>query len=148
MDDKEHLAKYDKNTYMALLAQQCSRYEEMFTYLENVVIDRNKDLSDKERELLSYGYITYISSKRKALHIVMAYETKEKKNESSMFISYIQEYRRTLETDLTQCCQRIINKLYSLFVKKAENNDTANHNYLTTYEDLYYSIKLKVVGGM
>jgi 14-3-3 protein epsilon len=123
MDDQENPVKYDKNTFLALLAQQCSRYEEMFEYLENVVIQRNKDLSEKERELLGYGYVSYISSKRKALHIVMAYETKEKKNESSLFISYIQEYRKTLESDITQCCQKIINKLDSLFVKKAETNE-------------------------
>ena len=85
MSDLEKLPKYEKNIYMALLAQQCSRYEEMFKYLEDLVIKRNKDLSTKERELLAYGYVSYIKSKRKSLHMVMAYETKEKKNDNSIF---------------------------------------------------------------
>ena len=123
MSDLEHFPKYEKNIYMALLAQQCSRYEEMFKYLEDILIKRNKDFSIKERELLAYGYVSYIKAKRKSLHIVMAYETKEKKNENSIFISYIQEYRRTLETDLTQSCQKIINIIDSLLFKKAENNE-------------------------
>ena len=123
MNDLENYPKYEKNIYMALLAQQCSRYEEMFKYLEDLLIKRNKDFSVKERELLAYGYVSYIKSKRKSLHIVMAYETKEKKNENSIFISYIQEYRRTLETDLTQSCQKIINIIDSLLFKKAENNE-------------------------
>ena len=123
MSEQEKVPKYEKNIYMALLAQQCGRYEEMLKYLEDLVIQRNKDFSLKERELLLYGYISYIKSKRKSLHIVMAYETKEKKNENSIFLSYIQEYRRTLESDLTQSCQKIIYILDSLLIKKAENNE-------------------------
>ena len=115
--------KYEKNLYMALLAQQCARYEEMFKYLEELLIKRNKDFSGKERELLAYGYITYIKSKRKSLHILMAYETKEKKNDNSLFLPYIQDYRRRLEIDLTQNCQRIINIIDTLLLKKAENNE-------------------------
>ena len=34
---------------------------------------------------------------------------------------YIQEYRRKIETELTQSCQRINNILDSLLIKKAEN---------------------------
>ena len=51
----------------------------MFKYLEDLLIKRNKDFSLKERELLDNGSASYIKSKRKSLHIVMAYETKEKK---------------------------------------------------------------------
>lgn len=117
----ENRPKYEKNIYMALLAQQCSRFEEMFKFLEDSVIQRNKDFSIKERELLAYGYATYIKSKRKSLHMILAYETKEKKNDNSIFLSYIQEYRRTLESDLIQSCQKIIYILDSLLIKKAEN---------------------------
>ena len=124
MSDLETRPKYEKNIYMALLAQQCSRFEEMFKFLEDSVIIRNKDLSFKERELLAYGYVTYIKSKRKSLHMIMAYETKEKKNENSIFLSYIQEYRRTLESDLTLSCQKIIYIIDSLLIKKADNNES------------------------
>ena len=124
MSDLETRPKYEKNIYMALLAQQCSRFEEMFKFLEDSVIIRNKDLSFKERELLAYGYATYIKAKRKSLHMIMAYETKEKKNENSIFLSYIQEYRRTLESDLTLSCQKIIYIIDSLLIKKADNNES------------------------
>ena len=42
MSDPEIIPKYEKNIYMALLAQQCARYEEMFKYLEDLLIKRNK----------------------------------------------------------------------------------------------------------
>ena len=120
----ENTQKYEKNIYMALLAQQCSRYEEMFKFLEDLLIKRGKDFSIKERELLAYGYISYIKEKRKALHIILAYETKEKKNENSIFLPLVQEYRRTIESELTQSLQNIINILDSLLIKKAENNES------------------------
>ena len=123
MSDPETIPKYEKNIYMALLAQQCARYEEMFKYLEDLLIKRNKDFSVQEREFLAYGYMSYIKGKRKSLHILLAYETKEKKKDNSIFLSYIQEYRRTLESDLTQSLQKIINVLDSLLIKKAENNE-------------------------
>jgi len=124
MSQIEEKPIYEKNVYMALLAQQCGRYEEMFKFMEDLIIQRNKDFSLKEREFLTYGYINYISAKRKALHMVMAYETKEKKKENSFFLMYIQEYRRKIETELTQSCQRICNILDSLLIKKAENIET------------------------
>ena len=62
MIDTDKKPKYGKNLYLGLLAQQCSRYEDMFTYLENIVTESNKDLTTKERELLSYGYYFHISN--------------------------------------------------------------------------------------
>jgi 14-3-3 protein epsilon len=121
MSQIEEKPIYEKNVYMALLAHECGKYEEMFKFMEDLVIQRNKDLSLKEREFLTYGYINYISAKRKALHIIMAYETKEKKNENSFFLMYIQDYRRKIESELTQSCQKICYILDSLLIKKAEN---------------------------
>ena len=34
---------YEKNIYMALLAQQCSRYKEMFKYFEELIKQREKE---------------------------------------------------------------------------------------------------------
>ena len=123
MDEEDNKPKYEKNIYMAILAQQCKRYEEMFKYMEDLFIQRGKDFSQKERELLTYGYISFIQSKRKSLHMVMAYETKEKKNEKSQFLSYIRDYRKNLESELTLSCQKIILILDSLLIKKAETNE-------------------------
>ena len=118
---------YEKNIYMALLAQQCSRYEEMFKYFEDLIKQRekegkSKDLSPQEKELLAYGYISFINSKRHSLHICMAFETKERKEYNSPILSYILDYRRKIETELTSNIENIIDKLDTILIKNSEES--------------------------
>ena len=70
---------YEKNVYLAMLAEQCNRFDEMVQFLEDMVKNRDKDLNSDERNLLSIAYKNSISSKRTALRTISAYEKKEKK---------------------------------------------------------------------
>ena len=85
---------YEKNVYMAMLAEQCNRFEEMTEFLEDMLKGREKDLNSDERNLLSIAYKNSLTSRRTALRTVIAYETKEKKKDNSPFLSYIQEIGR------------------------------------------------------
>ena len=69
-------AKYEKNIYLAMLAEQCNRFEEMVEFLEEMHKTRTKDLNGDERNLLSIAYKNSVSSRRTALRTIMAYETK------------------------------------------------------------------------
>ena len=44
--------KYEKQVYLAMLAEQCSRYEDMMAFLEEMVKSKSEDLSSDERNLL------------------------------------------------------------------------------------------------
>ena len=44
-------SKYEKNVYLAMLAEQCNRFEEMVQFLEDMLKSRDKDLSSDERNL-------------------------------------------------------------------------------------------------
>ena len=148
MSEPENKPLYEKNIYMALLAQQCSRYKEMFTFFLDLIKQRekegkSKDLLPQERELLIFGYISYIKSQRNALHICMAFETREKKEYNSRILTYIQNYRKTIETELTNNIKDITNTFDAVFIKNAENNFSkiyymkikADFNrYITEYE--------------
>ena len=116
-------AKYEKNIYLAMLAEQCNRFEEMVEFLEEMLKSRDKDLNGDERNLLSIAYKNSVSSRRTALRTIMAYETKEKKKDSSNFLPYIQEYRKKVEDELTKKCQNVIKAIDTQLLKKAEDDE-------------------------
>ena len=76
-------AKYEKNIYLAMLAEQCNRFDEMVQFLEDMLKSREKDLSNDERNLLSIAYKNSVSSRRTALRTIIAYETKEKRRKQA-----------------------------------------------------------------
>jgi len=115
------MSKYEKNVYMAMLAEQCNRFEEMVEFLENMVGKRDNDLNSDERNLLSIAYKNSITSKRTALRTVMAYEMKEKKKETSNFLPFIVEYRKRIEDELTKTCQNVLSSIDNHLLKKAED---------------------------
>ncbi len=114
---------YEKNVYLAMLAEQCNRFEEMIQFLEDMMKARDKDLNSDERNLLSIAYKNAVSTRRSALRTIMAYEMKEKKKESSAFLPYIQEYRRKIEDELTKMCNNVVSVIDSYLLKKAEDNE-------------------------
>ena len=121
---------YEKNVYLAMLAEQCNRFNEMVSFLEDLLKQREKDLNSDERNLLSIAYKNSISGLRSALRTIMAYENKEKKKENSSFLPYIQEYRKKIEDELTNKCKNILNVINNDLIKKAENDDEAKVFYI------------------
>ena len=111
---------YEKNVYMAMLAEQCNRFEEMTEFLEDMLKGRDKDLNSDERNLLSIAYKNSLTSRRTALRTVIAYETKEKKKDNSPFLSYIQEYRKKIEDELTKMCNNVLVTIDSHLLKRAK----------------------------
>ena len=112
---------YEKNVYMAMLAEQCNRFEEMTEFLEDMLKGRDKDLNSDERNLLSIAYKNSLTSRRTALRTVIAYETKEKKKDNSPFLSYIQEYRKKIEDELTKMCNNVLSTIDNNLLKRAED---------------------------
>lgn len=113
--------KYEKNVYLAMLAEQCNRFKEMVAYLEEMTKSRDKDLNSDERNLLSIAYKNSISGPRTAVRTIQAYESKEKKKDNSTFLPYIQEYKKKVEDELTALCKNVINSTDNELLKKAED---------------------------
>ena len=114
---------YEKNVYLAMLAEQCNRFEEMAEFLEQLLKGREKDLNSDERNLLSIAYKNSVSSRRSAIRTIVAYEMKEKKKENSAFLPYIQEYKRRVEDELTKMCNNVIATIDNFLLKRAEDDE-------------------------
>ena len=114
---------YEKNVYLAMLAEQCNRFEEMTEFLEEMLKARDKDLNGDERNLLSIAYKNSVSTRRTALRTIMAYEMKEKKKENSAFLPYIQDYRKKVEDELTKMCTDVLVTIDNFLLKRAEDDE-------------------------
>jgi 14-3-3 protein epsilon len=114
---------YEKNVYLAMLAEQTNRFEEMIEFLEDMLKNRDKDLNSDERNLLSIAYKNAVSTRRTALRTIMAYEMKEKKKGTSTFLPYIQEYRKKVEDELTKMCKNVITMIDTQLLKRAEDGE-------------------------
>ena len=93
----------------------------MVQFLEDMLKSRDKDLSNDERNLLSIAYKNSVSSRRTALRTIIAYETKEKKKETSTFLPFIQEYHKKVQDELNKACQNILNVIDQTLLKRAED---------------------------
>jgi 14-3-3 protein epsilon len=113
--------RYEKQVYLAMLAEQCSRFEDMTEFLEEMVKSKKEDLTSDERNLLSIAYKNTISLRRQAVRTLLAYEMKEKKKEESMYLPYIIEYKSRIETELANLCQKIIKNIDTYLIPRAND---------------------------
>lgn len=137
--------RYEKQVYLAMLAEQCSRFEDMMEFLEEMVRGKKEDLSSDERNLLSIAYKNTISLRRQAIRTLLAYEMKEKKREESPYLAYIVEYKKKIETELETLCLKIIKNIDEFLVSKASDAE-AKVFYHKMKADYYRYIAENVEG--
>ncbi|KAF8822541.1 14-3-3 protein [Cardiosporidium cionae] len=104
--------------YKAKLAEQAERYDEMaeaMKELVNTCIGSERDvLSVEERNLLSVAYKNAVGSRRASWRIVSNIEQKERSKNNKHPEAVAGEYRKKVETELTEIC----NDILSLLTKK------------------------------
>jgi 14-3-3 protein epsilon len=64
----------EKNIFLARVAEQAERFEDMVNFLELVLKEKGADVSSDERNLLSVAFKNLISSKRAACRTIAAIE--------------------------------------------------------------------------
>ena len=137
--------KYEKQVYLAMLAEQCSRYEDMMAFLEEMVKSKSEDLSSDERNLLSLAYKNTISLDRQAIRTLLAYESKEAKKAESPYLEYIREYKQKVQKELEDLCNKICETIDTNLLPKA-NTDEAKVFYHKMKGDYYRYIAENVDG--
>lgn len=115
--------RYEKQVYLAMLAEQCSRFEDMVQFLDEMVRNKKEDLTSDERNLLSIAYKNAISTRRQAIRTLLAYELKEKKKEDSAYLPYVVEYKNKVEKELEEVCQKIVSNIDTYLLPKASETE-------------------------
>jgi 14-3-3 protein epsilon len=68
----------EESIFMARVAEQAERFDDMVTYLQDVIKGKNEDFTTEERNLLSVGFKNQIGSKRTAIRTISAIEQNPK----------------------------------------------------------------------
>ncbi|GAB4824890.1 hypothetical protein Ancab_007760 [Ancistrocladus abbreviatus] len=93
--------------YVAKLAEQAERYDEMVEAMKNVA-KLDVELTVEERNLLSVGYKNVVGARRASWRILSSIEQKEEAKGNEQNVKRIREYRHKVETELTNICSDIM----------------------------------------
>lgn len=117
--------KREELIFMAKLAEQAERYEEMVRHMKEVV-KINAELSVEERNLLSVAFKNVVGSRRSARRVVSSIESKEeaKGAGSAGHVKLIQQYRSTIEAELAQVCNEILDLLANALLTAAVTDES------------------------
>ncbi|KAF9663964.1 hypothetical protein SADUNF_Sadunf17G0106800 [Salix dunnii] len=110
----------EENVYMAKLAEQAERYEEMVEFMEKVTkaVD-NEELTMEERNLLSVAYKNVIGARRASWRIISSIEQKEESRGNEDHVTIIKEYRGKIEAELSKICDGILGLLETHLIPSA-----------------------------
>lgn len=100
----------DDLIYLARLAEQAERYDEMSQNMKKVAL-MNDELSVEERNLLSVAYKNVVGSRRASLRIISSIEQKEESRGKEDHLNKARQYRKKVEVELSEICNDIIEVL-------------------------------------
>jgi len=113
----------DDNVYIAKLAEQAERYDEMVQAMKKVG-QMNVELTVEERNLLSVAYKNVIGARRASWRIVSSIEQKEEKKGNEAHIKAIGEYRQKIEGELSNICNDILELLDKNLIPSASTHES------------------------
>jgi len=148
----------DENIFLARVAEQAERFEDMVDFLGKVLDAKGGEVSADERNLLSVAFKNLISGKRAACRTIVAIEQNPKYQKFSEALS---SYKSTIEGQLTTDCETVIKMINdkvlakdcqpeakAFFIKmvgdyyryiaenaKADKLETVKNNALKAYEE-------------
>ncbi|KAF1871893.1 hypothetical protein Lal_00020688 [Lupinus albus] len=118
--------KKDQYVYLAKLAEQAERYEEMVHFMQKLVTSStpSSELTVEERNLLSVAYKNVIGSLRAAWRIVSSIELKEESRKNDDHVALVKDYRSNVENELTNVCGTILNLLDANLIPSATSTES------------------------
>ncbi|XP_022131869.1 14-3-3 protein 10 isoform X2 [Momordica charantia] len=116
----------EQYVYLAKLAEQAERYEEMVQFMQKLVLGSTpgSELSVEERNLLSVAYKNVIGSLRAAWRIVSSIEQKEESRKNEDHVILVKDYRSKVESELSEVCASILKLLDSNLIPSASASES------------------------
>jgi len=113
----------EDSVYLAKLAEQAERYEEMVENMKRVA-SSDQELTVEERNLLSVAYKNVIGARRASWRIVSSIEQKEESKGNEAQVSMIKGYREKIESELAKICEDILDVLDKHLIPSAASGES------------------------
>lgn len=115
----------ETSTYLAKLAEQAERYDEMVEEMKKVAkLVHDSELSVEERNLLSVAYKNVIGARRASWRIISSIEQKEESKGNDENVARIRKYRQVVEKELQDICHSILELLDEHLIPTASSGES------------------------
>ena len=114
---------YNKLLYQAKVCVEAGRSEETLDYMEQIIKNKNGDLTEEERNLVSVASKNCVSTKRGAWRSIYGIEVREKTN-NSKYQHLVSQLKIKLEKELMQACERMLNFIDNFLLKNSSSPES------------------------
>ena len=128
------MVNVDEKIFLARVAEQAERYEDMVNFLEEVLAHKGGEVNPDERNLLSVAFKNLISSKRSACRTITAIEQNPK---YAKFNDALQAYKEKIEGQLSADCEKIIQVINDHVINKGGCADEPKAFFIKMVGDYY-----------
>lgn len=132
----------EETVFMARVADQAERYDDMVDFLQKIVQTKDSDLSVEERNLLSVGFKNLIGGRRAAFRTVTAIEQNSK---YAQFSDDCKAYKEKIQNELVEQCDKVISIVRDDCIPKSSEDESKSF-YLKMIGD-YYRYMAEVLSG-
>ncbi|KAF9210619.1 hypothetical protein BGZ59_009196 [Podila verticillata] len=112
----------ETNVYMAKVAEQSERYDEMVSYMKEIT-KHHVQLTLEERNLLSVAFKNLVGARRASWRIVTSIEGKEASNNNTERVEHLKPYRAKIEDELNLTCADILRILDEDVIPFVDSDD-------------------------
>jgi len=141
------LTERERMVYLAKLAEQAERYDEMAEYMTKVAMCATEELTVEERNLLSVAFKNSVGARRASLRIVASVEQKQKKRKqeqgedkidaNQLYYQLATQYRTDVETELDDICSKLLNLVDNHLLTIADSSSESQVFYCKMKGDYY-----------
>jgi len=117
------MTEREENVYLAKLAEQAERYDEMVDAMKKVA-DLNVELTVEERNLLSVAYKNVIGARRAAWRIIASIEQKEKSKGNDTNVEKIKNYAAKIDKELNDIVSDVMHVIDSHLIPHATGEES------------------------
>jgi len=117
------MGEREDNVYLAKLAEQAERYDEMVDAMKKVAA-LNVELTVEERNLLSVAYKNVIGARRAAWRIIASIEQKEKSKGNEGNVEKIKRYAAKIDKELNDIVSDVMNVIDKHLIPHATGEES------------------------